>query len=333
MRKAMLYASRSGRSLQCLLCSHYCKLKAGQTGKCGVRRNVDGVLYSFNADRVCALHGDPIEKKPLYHFLPGSVSLSVAAMGCNFKCSFCQNYSLSQVSGEEGIQGEAISPDEIVRQARSGGADSISYTYTEPTIFFELMYETARLARQEGIRNVMVTNGYYSPRALELIAPYLDAANIDLKAFTDEFYVRYCEARLQPVLQAIERTRKAGIWIELTTLLIPGLNDRDPERIIDFIREVDPDIPWHVSRFYPQYRELSRPPTDGTLIIESLRKAREKGLKFLYAGNMTDDRWENTYCPRCDSLLIERTGYHTRVRGLEKGTCRNCHAPIAGVWE
>jgi pyruvate formate lyase activating enzyme len=320
--------------IQCLLCGHRCILDNQRLGVCKVRKNIDGVLYSLNYHKVAATHADPIEKKPLYHFLPASISYSVATMGCNFTCKFCQNNSLSVVHGEQFIYGEPITPEQLVKNALGQGAQSISYTYSEPTIYFELMYETAVLARKNGIKNIMVTNGYMSPEALQEISPYMDAANVDLKAYSDEFYKKYCGARLEPVLETIRGMKDAGLWIELTTLLIPGLND-DPgeiKELISFIGDVDETIPWHVSRFFPQHQLTDVPPTDPGDIFKYLETGEQMGLKYLYGGNVSSRQWEDTRCPECQTVLVERSGYSTRVKALSEGKCTNCLHPIAGVW-
>lgn len=334
MKKALLN-EKVGSGTRCLVCSHHCILKDNQLGVCKVRKNINGELYSLNYDKVAATHSDPIEKKPLYHFLPASTSYSVAAMGCNFKCVFCQNNSLSVVHGENSIYGEAIAPAQLVQTALRHNSQSISYTYSEPTIYFELMIETAKLAKEKGLKNVMVTNGYMSRPALDEIAPYMDGANIDLKAFSDDFYKTYCGARLAPVLETIKGMKEKGIWIELTTLLIPGLNDdpREIKELISFILSVDETIPWHMSRFYPQHQLTDVPPTDPGTIFDFLGMGTEMGLKYLYAGNVASEKWDGTHCPRCNALLIERSGYSTRVLNLSDGQCGSCGHAIAGVWE
>jgi pyruvate formate lyase activating enzyme len=342
MKIARLYekmgadASTAGsQKLRCLLCAHHCVLDDNRLGICKVRKNIGGELYSLNYDKVAATHNDPIEKKPLYHFLPGSTSFSIATMGCNFSCKFCQNNSLSVVHGENHIFGEAVPPEQIVQTALHYGSKSISYTYSEPTIYYELMYETARLAKEKGIKNVMVTNGYMSSEAIEEIAPYMDGANIDLKAFTESFYKKYCGARLSPVLDTIKAMKEKNIWVELTTLLIPGLND-DPKEIrelVSFIVSVDDTIPWHVSRFYPQHQLNNLPPTSPQAIFDCLKIGTEMGLKYLYAGNISADKWEDTWCPNCGELLVKRSGYFTRVQHLSDGKCGKCSHPIAGVWK
>ncbi|MCU0285655.1 MAG: AmmeMemoRadiSam system radical SAM enzyme [Acidobacteria bacterium] len=335
MKKALLY-EKTGKdnTVNCFLCAHRCRIKEGHSGVCRVRMNKDGELYSLNYDKVCTTHLDPIEKKPLYHFLPGSTSYSVATMGCNFKCEFCQNYSLSMVENETRILGQHIPPGELVEEALESGAKSISYTYSEPTIFFELMLETAKLAKEKGLKNVMVTNGYMTAEALEMLAPYLDAANIDLKAFTENFYKKYCSARLAPVLETIKGMRAKNIWVEVTTLLIPGLNTDKQEikELIAFINEVDNQMPWHVSRFFPQYHLMNASVTPSEIIYDALEMGHNMGLKYVYAGNVADDQFANTTCPKCSAILIERIGYSTGVKKLADGKCQSCGHEIAGVW-
>jgi pyruvate formate lyase activating enzyme len=338
MKAALLYEKYEkggAHKVKCLLCPHHCILGDNQVGICQVRQNLKGELYSLNYDRVATTHVDPIEKKPLYHFLPGSTSFSLATMGCNLQCVFCQNHSLSRVEDSGYLSGESIAPGQLVKTAIKNRSQSISYTYTEPTVFFELMLETAILAKESGIKNVMVTNGYMSGQALEMIAPYMDAANVDLKAFTDDFYKKYCKVRLQPVMDTIKAMKQKGIWVEITTLLIPGLNSDQEElkRLIEFILSVDKTIPWHVSRFYPQYKLTDIPPTDPRTIFTALETAKEMGLQYLYAGNISSEKWENTYCPQCNNLLIARQGYFTRVLDLSNGKCGSCGHPIPGVWE
>lgn len=335
MIKAELFEKGIQNQVICRLCAHQCRLPDGATGICRVRKNIAGILYSLNSDHVVAIHMDPIEKKPLYHFLPGSGTFSIAAMGCNFSCRFCQNYSISMVNEEHRIKGETISPEQLVENALKNRAHSISYTYTEPTVFFELMLETARLAHQEGIKNVMVSNGYMTNQALSLLGPFLDAANIDLKAFNDDFYNKYCSARLKPVLETISAMRARGIWLEITTLLIPGLNDDREEikRLISFLLELDDSMPWHVSRFFPQYQLQHIPPTAQDSIHEFLLLGAEMGLKYLYGGNLTADRWNDTHCPRCEKKLIRRLGYQTEILALQSGKCQFCGQDIPGIWE
>lgn len=335
MIKALLAEPGESGQVTCHLCAHECRIAEGRTGVCRVRKNINGELFSLNADRVVAANIDPIEKKPMFHFLPGSQSFSVAAMGCNFSCRFCQNHSISMVNEESAILGDKISPEQLVTLARKNRTQSISYTYTEPTVFFELVLETARLARAAGIKNVLVSNGFMTRQALDLLGPFLDGANIDLKSFNDDFYKKYCSARLQPVLQTISSMKAMGIWVEVTTLLIPGLNDDrlEIEDLLTFLRDLDANIPWHISRFFPNYRLLDIPPTEAGAIHGFLQLAVEKGLKFTYGGNLADSRWSNTRCPQCQKTLIERSGYHIENLGLQAGDCRFCGAAVPGIWQ
>lgn len=335
MVKAVLSESEGNCRVVCHLCAHECRIDEGKTGVCRVRKNLNGELFSLNADKIVAMNLDPIEKKPLYHFLPGSRSFSIAAMGCNFSCRFCQNHSISMVEDEKGIQGNSVSPEQLLALARKNRAHSISYTYTEPTVFLELVLETAKLARAAGIRNVLVSNGYMTLKALSLLAPFLDGANIDLKSFSDAFYRKYCSARLQPVLETISAIKSMGIWLEVTTLLVPGLNDdrREILDLISFLRQVDENIPWHVSRFFPQHQLLDIEPTAAASIHGVLRLGANQGLKFTYGGNLADSSWSNTRCPSCQETLIARSGYHSENLGILGGCCRFCGNRVAGIWE
>jgi len=278
---------------------------------------------------------DPIEKKPLFHFLPGSRAYSIATVGCNFRCLNCQNYDISQIpKPQKPIIGRDVTPAQIVEAAKRYQCESIAYTYSEPTIFFEYAYETAKLASKEGIKNTFVTNGYIAEDPLRTIAPYLDAANIDLKSFSDDFYRKICGARLEPVLEAIRLYKELGIWIEITTLVIPSLNDSEEnfKKIAEFIGSLDKGIPWHVSRFFPTYELIDLPPTQ----IEDLNRAREKGLeaglKYVYQGNVLGEG-ENTSCPSCGKLLIKRTGYRVAQCDIRNAQCRFCNSEVDGVWQ
>jgi pyruvate formate lyase activating enzyme len=283
--------------------------------------------------KLCAEHVDPIEKKPLYHFMPGSSTFSIATMGCNFHCRHCQNHTISQLNRNAPVRGVERTPHEIVDCAVANNCSSISYTYTEPTIFFELAYDTARLAREAGLRNIFVTNGYISKEALTAIAPFLDAANIDLKSFSEGFYRDVVHADLHEVLQSIIEYRKLGIWIELTTLMIPGLNDSELELrgIADFIgTNLGNDTPWHVSGFHPTYKMTDRPVTPVTTIRHAREIGMAVGLRHVYEGNVPGSGGENTYCPSCKALLIRRYGYAIQSNRISNGLCPECNAPIAG---
>ncbi|RLG54961.1 MAG: AmmeMemoRadiSam system radical SAM enzyme, partial [Candidatus Hydrothermarchaeota archaeon] len=269
MKEAMFYDKINGK-VKCKLCRHSCVIPEGKRGICGVRQNRNGKLYSLVYGKLVAKNVDPIEKKPLYHFYPGSKAYSIATVGCNFSCKHCQNYEISQPARETGeIFGRDFSPEEIVAEAKRYNCEVIAYTYTEPTVFYEYAYETAKLASKEGIKNIFVTNGYTSEEALKEISPYLDGANIDLKAFTDKFYREICGARLEPVLETIKLYKELGIWIEITTLVIPTLNDNEEElrKIAEFIKSLGDEIPWHVSAFHPDYKLMNLPRTP----LETLR--------------------------------------------------------------
>jgi len=334
MVSAFFSESVKKNNVKCTLCPHFCVIGIGQTGKCNVRKNLDGSLYSLNFDRVTTIHSDPIEKKPLYHFMPGTTSLSIAAMGCNFKCRFCQNNSVSIISDTSEITGENISPEEIVDTAIRTGASSISYTYTEPTIYFELMFETAKVAKQAGLKNVMVSNGFISRFALETILPFMDGANIDLKSFSEDFYSKQCSGKLAPVLETIQTINNSSCWLELTTLLIPGLNTSEKEirSLISFILKTRDDIPWHISRFFPQYKITDKDPTDTELIENVLKNSEKMGIKYVYGGNFNSGKWENTRCQKCGRTLISRKNYQIEIIDFRDGKCRNCAEKTPGVW-
>ena len=290
IKEAMLYEKLDGNNVHCYLCSHHCKISDGKFGFCGVRKNTGGALHTLVYGEVIAAHVDPIEKKPLYHFLPGSYSYSIATMGCNFRCGFCQNWEISQLSKEKNPDAGVfeLKPEAIVREAKKHNCASISYTYTEPTIFFEYAYDTAKLARKEGLKNVFVTNGFMTKEAIEAIKPYLDAANVDLKFFKDSSYRSICKARLEPVLDSVRLMNKLGIWVEITTLVIPGLNDSDEELsgIAKFIALVDKDIPWHVSAFNPDYKFTDFPSTPVKTLQRAQKIGLAAGLKFVHLGNV-----------------------------------------------
>lgn len=334
MGEAMFFEREGDAHVRCGLCRFHCLIKDGARGICGVRENRSGTLYSLVYGKVCAEHVDPIEKKPLYHVMPGSASFSVATAGCNFHCHHCQNYSISQVAAHGIIRGSPRTPKEIVEQARESQCRSISYTYTEPTVFYEFAYDTALLAREAGLKNVFVTNGYISKEPLKKIAPYLDAANIDLKGFSEEFYREIVHARLSEVLDSIIEYRTQGIWIELTTLVIPGLNDSeaDLKGIAAFIMtHLGADTPWHVSAFYPTFNLTDRPRTP----VATLKKASDiglaAGLRYVYEGNVPGAGGENTRCPSCAAVLIERYGFSIIANRIRKGACPDCGAVIAGI--
>jgi pyruvate formate lyase activating enzyme len=336
IKEAMLYSPLEEGKVQCSLCNHRCTISPSKRGICGVRENREGKLYTLVFGRAISLNVDPIEKKPIFHLFPGSSSFSMAAVGCNFRCLQCQNHEISQMPVEEGrIEGSRVPPSKIVSLAKEYRCRSISYTYTEPTIYFEYAYEAAALASKEDIKNIFVTNGYMTEEALRMIQPYLDAANVDLKSINEKFYKEVCGARLKPVLENLRLMRQMGIWVEITTLVIPTLNDSDREfeEIAQFILSLGPEVPWHISAFYPTYKMLNLPRTPAS----SLHRAREigmkAGLRYIYCGNIPGEEGEDTFCPHCHKRVIERVGFRVLQNGVIKGECRYCHTKIDGVWD
>ena len=337
LHEAMLYDVADGEEVRCRLCGHECLLGPDALGVCRVRKNVAGKLVTLNYDALVAIHVDPIEKKPLFHFLPGTLSLSVAAAGCNFQCAFCQNWQISQAPRTGAVLGgQAVPPAQLVAAARKHGCASMSYTYTEPTIFFELAYDTARLAQEQGLRNCFVSNGYMTPRAVRAIAPYLDAINVDLKAFRDETYRKVMKARLEPVLRCLRELVRCGVWVEVTTLVVPGMNDSPGELadIAGFIAgELGPHVPWHVSRFHGDYRMTDAAPTPVATLHRAMDVGRQAGLQFVYCGNVPGDENESTSCPGCGTMLIRRVGFSVDHSRLKAGRCPECGVAVAGMWQ
>lgn len=353
LHEASLCEPLDNMTVRCTACKLRCVIKNGQAGVCGVRENKDGKLYLLVYGRASAVNVDPIEKKPLYHFLPGSEIFSLGTIGCNFGCAFCQNWDLSQVARnlrerlmrekknafiemEVTRYGYKLLPEDIVKICVGKHIPSIAYTYNEPAIFFEYLYDTAMLASQYNIRNVFVSNGYESEEALDAMGSNLHAMNIDLKAFRDEFYKKLCKARLRPVLDTIQEAYKRGIWLEVTTLVIPGLNDSDGELkdIATFIASIDQNIPWHISAFYPAYKMTDVPPTSRSALERAYDIGRAAGLHFVYVGNVRDLKRSATYCPKCRSPLIRRDGFHSSIEpAFRKAACTNCETKIPGIWE
>ncbi|MBI4721915.1 MAG: AmmeMemoRadiSam system radical SAM enzyme [Candidatus Stahlbacteria bacterium] len=328
-------STSNSKRIQCHLCPHNCVLSPGERGFCKVRENKKGKLFTMVYGLPCAIHTDPIEKKPLFHFLPGTLVFSFATAGCNLRCKFCQNWEIAQNAPEE-TQNFTLSPEEVVRRAKTSGTPSIAYTYSEPTIFYEYMLETARLAHEAGIKNTMHSAGYINPEPLRELCKYLDAANIDLKGFTDEFYQELTESHLVPVLQTLKILKSAGVHLEITNLIIPTKND-DPaiiKKMCVWIRDsLGADVPIHFSRFWPMYKLKNLPPTP----VETLERARNiamsVGLKYVYIGNIPGHKAENTYCPKCQGLLIRRFGYKILQNNVLDGKCKACGEKITGVWE
>ena len=332
-QEAKLYDKLSDNRVRCNLCAHRCVIVPGKKGVCQVRENRGGTLYTLVYGQTIAQHVDPVEKKPLFHFYPGSTAFSVATPGCNFRCRWCQNSEISQMPRERHlVMGEKASPAQIVAAAREAGCCSIAYTYTEPTIFFEYAYDTARLAHEAGLANIYVTNGYMTEEMLQTFHPYLDAANVDLKAFRDETYRKYVGAWLQPVLDAMQVMKRLGIWLEVTTLVIPGIND-DPAELREAARFVAQNLgvetPWHISRFFPSYRMLDVPPTPVATLQQAREIGLEEGLRYIYIGNVRGE--ENTTCHKCGQLLVARSGFRVTRNVVRDGRCPECGAPVAGV--
>jgi len=334
MYPARLWKSLKEGRLQCRLCSHFCVIEPGGAGKCGVRVNQSGELRTLVYDRIAAMNVDPVEKKPLYHFFPGHRTFSFGTMGCNLGCSFCQNYSLSQPPRDGlPIKGQAANPVELAANAQELGCLSISYTYSEPTIFFELMQDTALAAKQRGLKNIMVSNGFMTIDCLEELAPLIDAANIDLKAFTPRFYELVCAAGLEPVKKNLVHMRGLGWWIEVTTLIIPGFNDTKDEltALASFIvNELGADTPWHLSRFRPDHKLRDVPPTSAAALEKAWAIGREAGLNYVYVGNLPGNAHNSTICPVCGRTLTQRDGFTVSSLSPADGKCPSCNTRIAG---
>lgn len=333
--EARLYEKQQEKAVRCLLCNHHCVIQDGKRGLCRVRENRAGTLYALSYGKLIAHHVDPIEKKPLFHFLPGSTSFSVATAGCNFRCLFCQNADISQLPQERpDLPGEEATPAAIVAAARQAGCLSISYTYTEPTIFLEYARDIAAPAEAGGLKNVFVTNGYMTAEALDLLHPLLHAANVDLKAFREDFYRQQCGARLGPVLETLRGLKRRGVWLEITTLIIPTLNDDRDElkELARFIHgELGPETPWHISRFHPTFRLTHLPVTPVKTLQQARAIGREAGLRYVYTGNVPGDDGEKTFCYRCGHLLIDRYGFSILKDNLIDGNCPQCRTPLDGV--
>lgn len=335
LKEAYLYKKLTTNKIRCDLCSHRCVISEGGKGKCFVRENRNGTLCTLVYDNIIAENIDPIEKKPLFHFLPGTKSLSIATPGCNFKCFFCQNWEISQMPCDYSkIDGKPVSPEQLVDNALENGCASISYTYTEPTIYFELAYDTAKLANENNIKNVFVTNGFMTKECIQMIQPYLDAANIDLKSFSEEFYKDKVGGKLKPVLDNIKYMHELGIWIEVTTLLIPGLNDSEGElqKISGFLAGISNAIPWHISAYHPQYK-AKIPPTEVDSIAKAVKIGKKAGLKYVYGGNIPGGKLENTMCFNCGDVLIKRFGFTVGENKIKNNSCIKCGSKIDGVFD
>jgi len=338
MKIARYWKPYKDGKIRCSLCRHNCLIYPSQAGLCQVRVNKEGSLYTLVYARPIAVHVDPIEKKPLFHFLPGSKALSIATVGCNFRCANCQNYEISQFryEGTNVVQGEYMPPEEVVNLALKTNSEVIAYTYTEPTIFWEYVIDTAKIAKEKGIKNVLITNGYISEEALRDGQGLIDAANIDFKSMRKEFYAKIVKARLDRFLEGLKAYLKYVPWIELTTLIIPGLNDSEEELrdIARFIaNELSPSVPWHISRFFPYYKLTYLPPTPVKTITRAVEIGYEEGLRFVYEGNVPGSPYETTHCPKCHTPLVKRVGYEIEHNSLVEGRCPVCGEKIEGVWK
>lgn len=352
MKKAKLFKTLPNKSVQCLACRHYCKIAEGGAGVCGVRQNIDGTLYLLVYGSVAAVNVDPVEKKPLFHFLPESKIFSLGTVGCNFGCKFCQNWDISQssrelkgrlqksrklpdLSLEIGKMGYKLTAEEAVDYCIKNKIPSIAYTYNEPAIFFEFSYDIAQLAKKAGLKNVYVSNGYASEEAVDKMTGILDAINIDLKSFNESFFKETCQAKLQPVLDSIKYYHGKGIWIELTTLLINGKNDSEEElkKMTEFIAGISKDIPWHISKFHPEYRMGDVKATSDESILKAYEIGKKAGLNYVYAGNTYNSKLQSTTCPKCGNLLVERDWGYSHIKGIKDGKCERCATVIPGIWK
>ena len=331
VKEALFYKTLKENKVQCELCPHLCVIPITERGKCHIRENQEGKLYSLIYGKIIAAAVDPIEKKPLFNFMPGTSSYSIATSGCNLRCQFCQNSDISQA--RDLIIGEEILPSEIVKNAITNNCKSISYTYTEPTIFYELVLDTAKIAKKQGIKNVLVTNGFINPGPLRKIAKYIDAANIDLKSFNEKFYREKCGARLQPVLDSIHLYHALGIFIEITTLIIPNENDSTLEltKIAEFISGIDKNIPWHVSQFHPDYKMRDHDFTPERTLLKAVEIGKKAGLNYIYTGNIPGNDFESTYCPNCKKQLIQRIGFKVVENKIKNKKCPFCNEKIGLV--
>lgn len=337
MKEAMLWKKAEGGKVDCFLCEFRCRIAEGKRGVCCVRENRGGTLYTLVYERAVSAAVDPIEKKPFFQFLPGSLAFSIATVGCNFRCLHCQNWSIAQLPRDDGgrIEGERLPCREVVELAVRHRCSSISYTYTEPTVFMEYARDTALLAKERGLRNNFVTNGYMTPEALEVMRGWLDAANVDLKGFNEERHRKRTGASTEPVKRNIRLMREMGIWVEVTTLVIPTENDSDDElrAVASYLASVDRAIPWHVSAFHPSYRMTHLPRTPVATIRRACVIGKEAGLRYVYGGNVPGEESETTRCYECGAVLIKRWGFQVIENSLRDGSCPQCGAKIDGVFK
>jgi pyruvate formate lyase activating enzyme len=332
--EARYYKKHPDREIECTLCPRLCKLGDKERGYCGVRENIGGTYYTLVYGKACSIAADPIEKKPLFHYLPKSSALSIATAGCNVNCKFCQNWEISQARPEQ-VQNYDFPPRAVVETAQKYRCPVIAYTYTEPVIFFEYMYDTSLEARKKGVRNVVITGGHINPEPMEDLTKVVDAVKVDLKAFSQDFYTKYVKGELQPVLEAIKIVHKSSAWLELVYLVIPTLNDSSDEirKMCQWImKEIGPDVPLHFSRFVPMYLVKNLPPTPVSTLEKVHKIALDEGIHHVYIGNVPGHPAESTYCPKCKEIVIERKGYSIGEIALKGGRCKYCNNPIPGIW-
>jgi pyruvate formate lyase activating enzyme len=332
-KEALYYKELKDNIVQCQLCPRFCTIKPGERGNCGVRQNINGKLYSLVYNKPCSVALDPIEKKPLFHFMPGQEALSIATVGCNLHCLHCQNWTISQAAPEE-IPYMYLTPKEVILGAEKKDIKIISYTYTEPTVFYEYMFDIAKIAKKNKIKNTMVTNGFINSEPSNELCKYIDGANVDVKG-NEKFYEEVCGAKLGPVLESIKKMHEQGVWLEVTNLIIPGYNDNEKEimKIVDFVKGISKDIPLHFSAFYPAYKMQRTGPTSK----ETIKNAREtamKHLNYVYTGNISDEEGSTTFCPKCKKAVIKRNEFYAVVENnIVDGKCKFCNEKIAGIWQ
>jgi pyruvate formate lyase activating enzyme len=335
VREAMYYDRLEEERVECKLCPRRCKVAPRERGYCGVRENRNGEYVTLVYGRACSANVDPIEKKPLFHFLPGARALSIATAGCNIECKFCQNWEISQFRPEQ-IRGITLPPEKLAMEAKQRGIETIAFTYSEPVVFYEYMFETARLARENGVKSVMISNGYIEKEPMAKLCEHLSGVKIDLKAFTEQFYEDMCNAKLHPVLDTLKLLSRKEMWCEIVVLIIPTLNDGHDEitRMCKWVyNELGPDVPIHFSRFYPTYKVKNLPPTPLSTITRAREIARREGLNYAYVGNVPGHEGESTYCPGCGKALIRRVGYRIENMEIRNGNCKFCDQPIPGIWK
>lgn len=334
-KEARYYEKRADGRVQCTLCPWQCVVKPGGRGRCGVRANRDGAYFSLVYGQVAAYHNDPIEKKPFYHFMPGSLAFSIATAGCNVACKFCQNADLAQ-RRPENVRSVYFSPEEVVRQARNVGCRSIAYTYNEPVVFTEFMQDIAAEGQARGVRSVVISNGFIRKKPLLDLCKVIDGYKVDLKAFTESYYEQIVGGRLKPVLDTLVTLREENVWTEIVYLVVPTLNDgeKELEALCQWVfRELGPDVPLHFSRFYPKHKLRNLPPTPVATLEKAYQIGLEAGLHYVYLGNVPGHQGENTTCPSCGRVVVRRVGYQVYENHLQAGKCSFCQTPVAGMWD